>query len=98
MAGLCPAISPKRIRDEQALSLRALPGSARNLRTMQTDIPQRAIVEIRQLSNGGAITRPGSKRGNKRCNPHDSFSFSDKKIGRVAESIFGVRGVLKVQG
>jgi hypothetical protein len=71
-------------RDEW-LGLRALPGSARDLRTIQADIPQGAIVEVRQLPNRGAITGPGSKRGNKRCNPHNSFPSVTKKS---AESIF----------
>ena len=63
----------------KSLSARALPGSARNLRTIQSDIPQRAVVELRQLPNSGAITRPGSKRGDKRCNPHNSLPSVTKK-------------------
>ena len=51
----------------------ALPCAAFDFRTVEADILQHPVVEHRQFTDGGTITRPGFKRGNKRCNPHDGF-------------------------
>lgn len=51
----------------------AVPGAAFDFGAIETDIPQHPIVEHGQFTHRDAITRPGPKRSNKRCNPHDGL-------------------------
>jgi hypothetical protein len=74
-----------------------LPGSAFDFRAVDTDILQRPIVEVRQLPHGSAIARPGAKRGNKRCNPHNSLPSVTKKSAAWPSCYLVARGMQKVR-